>query len=104
MVFDAKLILLQLLTAGSNYGAQLVGEIKIRTKGRYTLSEGAAYTALNGMRRAGLVTSFVGLPLAKRGGRARRYYELTIKGRKLAEQNREVARELFKIKGKHERP
>lgn len=56
------------------YGAAIGRSIEDRT-GR-DVSAGAVYTALDRLEARGLVKSTVGEPLAKRGGRRRKYYRL----------------------------
>jgi PadR family transcriptional regulator, regulatory protein PadR len=44
---------------------------------RQTVSIGAVYTTLERLEQKGLVTSRQGEPTAERGGRAKRYYDIT---------------------------
>lgn len=44
------------------------------------LTRGALYTALERLEQKGLLQSRLGEPLAERGGRARRYYAVTVAG------------------------
>ncbi|AKI98587.1 Hypothetical protein AA314_00214 [Archangium gephyra] len=46
------------------------------------------YPALKALEREGLLRSFDGDPMPERGGRPRRYYELTGEGRKVAREQR----------------
>jgi len=65
--------------------------VQARTAGKIVLDEGSVYPALKALEREGLVCSFEGAPLPERGGRPRRYYELTGEGRRAAlEQKRAV--------------
>lgn len=54
------------------------------------LSRGALYTALERLEQKDLVRSRLGEPLAERGGRARRYYEVTAGGLAALRESRRV--------------
>ncbi len=56
-----------------------------RRTGR-TVARGAVHTSLDRLEAKGLLTSTMGEPLAIRGGRARRYYEVTPLGLKAVRQ------------------
>jgi PadR family transcriptional regulator, regulatory protein PadR len=60
------------------YGATIRRELAEKT-GR-DVNIGAVYATLDRLENKGLVTSFTGEPLAERGGRARRYFQLTPTG------------------------
>jgi DNA-binding PadR family transcriptional regulator len=67
------LVLLALLRLGNGaYGAAIRREIQERT-GR-GLSVSAAYVTLQRLEAKGLVCSYLGDPVAQRGGRRRRHY------------------------------
>ena len=85
----AKAAILQALISGPSYGIQLVERVDERTKGQVRLHQGAVYPALRSLEREGMLRSFDGPSLAKRGGRPRRYYELTALGLAAANQQRE---------------
>jgi PadR family transcriptional regulator PadR len=53
-----------------------IREMLIERTGR-AVARGAVHTSLDRLEAKGLVTSTMGEPLAIRGGRARRYYEVT---------------------------
>lgn len=77
-----ELVLFALVSLGADaYGAAVRREIEART-GRH-VSTGALYTVLGRLQLRGLVTSQVGDPLAERGGRRRKYYELLPEGAEL---------------------
>lgn len=74
------LVLAALLRLGENaYGAKVRAEIEARTN--RTVSVGALYATLSRLEDKGLVVSSMGGATAVRGGRAKRYYELTLEGR-----------------------
>jgi PadR family transcriptional regulator PadR len=73
-------ILLTVLRCGEAAHAMGVHEdLEHRTRRRASL--GAVYVTLARLERKGLLTSALGEPRAERGGRARRHYQLTRKGR-----------------------
>ena len=61
------------------YGMTIRDEIKTRT-GR-AVSFGAVYVTLQRLEDKGLVSSWIGEPTAERGGRAKRFFEVTASGR-----------------------
>jgi PadR family transcriptional regulator PadR len=68
-------ILLGLMRAGEGaHGAAIRGEIA-RTTGR-EITPGAIYPTLDRLEGRGLVRSYVGDPVAERGGRAKRHFVL----------------------------
>lgn len=67
--------LLQVLGSGPGYGLELIDRLQERSGGRF-LAE-AVYPALRSLEWKGLIRSYNGEPLPERGGRSRRYYELT---------------------------
>lgn len=73
------MILLAILRAGEEaYGVRIADEIE-QTGGRSVVM-GAVYAALERLERNGLVSSFVGDPTPERGGRAKRFFEVTPRG------------------------
>ena len=74
-----QLVLLAILRLGENaYGIPILDEIKVET-GRKVLRP-AVYVALRRLERKGLVTSRDGGPTPERGGRSRKYFEITPDG------------------------
>jgi PadR family transcriptional regulator PadR len=80
LLTDSELmILLAILRIGEKaYGAEIAREIE-STAGRRVLL-GAAYTALNRLEANGLVSSKIGSPTRERGGRAKRFFDVTPRG------------------------
>ncbi len=76
------------LMCGRGFGLEIIEKVRERTEGRIVLNEGSVYPALKALEREGLVRSFEGEPLSERGGRPRRYYELTGEGRRVAMEQR----------------
>ena len=72
-------VLLAILRLGDEaYGVPVRGEIEEQT-GR-AVARGALYTTLDRMETKGYLSSRVGDPTPRRGGRARRYFAITAAG------------------------
>lgn len=87
---SAKAALLQALVSGSGFGLDLIDRVKDRTKGALVLHQGSIYPALRALEREGLLRSWDGESTPDRGGRPRRYYELTAEGRRAAFRDQQV--------------
>jgi PadR family transcriptional regulator PadR len=75
------MILLAILRVGPEaYGVPIAREIE--ATGRRNVILGAVYTALERLERNGLVASRMGNPSPERGGRAKRFFEVTPQGLK----------------------
>ena len=75
-----QIVLLAILRLGENaYGVTIRREIATCT-GRAP-APGALYTTLDRMEEKGLVQSCLGDPTPQRGGRAKRYFTVTKRGR-----------------------
>ncbi len=73
------MVLLALMRLGEGaYGVPIGREIEERTGREVAL--GSVYATLERLQEKGLVTSRLGEPTNERGGRARRYFQLTAKG------------------------
>ena len=87
------IVLLAVLRLGTEaYGATIRDEIEQR--GGRDMSFGAVYVTLQRMEGKGLVTSRLGEPTAERGGRAKKYFHVTVRGLK---EVRETQRSLVKL-------
>jgi DNA-binding PadR family transcriptional regulator len=76
--FEQMVLLAVLQAAGHKdgaYGITVFDELAARTKRR--VSRGAVYMTLDRLEKKGLLRSSLTEPLAERGGRSRRCYELT---------------------------
>ena len=81
-----ELVALASLQHGRRHGYAIIKDLRERTGGDLDLLEGTLYPALRRLEDAGLVSS----RWSTEGGRRRRLYELTKKGRsRLAEQESE---------------
>jgi PadR family transcriptional regulator len=84
-----ELLVLTALRGGPGYGYSLIRELRERSGGEFELLEGSIYPALHRLERDGLVTS----TWSEVGGRRRRVYRLSRKGRSaLTEQERDWRR------------
>jgi PadR family transcriptional regulator, regulatory protein PadR len=72
------------LLRGPAYGLELLKRLEKLTDGRVKLQQAAVYPTLRSMEEEGLLRSWEGDPIPERGGRPRRYYELTAKGKEVA--------------------
>jgi PadR family transcriptional regulator PadR len=79
-------ILLSLDSPG--YGLQIIERVRKRTDGAVRLRLGSVYPALRDLEKSGLVRSWE--VAADKGGRRRRYYELTLRGVAAARAQREL--------------
>ncbi len=71
-------LVLAVLTSGPAHGYALIELLRERSGGFFELPEGSVYPALHRLERAGLVES----GWSEAGGRRRRVYELTARGRR----------------------
>ena len=83
-----QLVLATALRLGDGYGAELVRELEERT-GRQ-VQGGALYVTLDRLEKKGYVTSRMGEPDPKRGGRPKRFVEVTPKGVRALAEHREA--------------
>lgn len=75
-----QLVLLAILRLGDQaYGVTIRAELADRAD--RTITPGALYTALERLETKGLITSRMGDPTPRRGGRAKRYVTVTVAGR-----------------------
>jgi len=86
-------VLLAVLRLGAQaYGMNVLRDIKAATG--CSLSIGAVYATLVRLESKGLLNSFEGEPTAERGGRAKRYFRLTAKGKAALRSTREMLRKM----------
>ena len=69
---------------GESYGLEIIDRVHNVTGGKVKLVQGSVYPLLRSLENDGLLKSWDGPPIAERGGRPRRYYELTALGRRAA--------------------
>lgn len=73
--FEHLILLAILHLEDDAYGVSIIDKVEVRT-GR-DVSQAAAYIALQRLEKKGLVSSTMADPTPERGGRAKRYFELT---------------------------
>lgn len=89
-----EIVLLTILVLDENaYGITIQDEIAKRT-GR-DVSRGALHTALTRLDEKGFISSEYGGATAERGGRRKRYYQVTNLGKNALEEARSVRDELW---------
>ena len=71
-------LILQSLAKGPTHGYKIAQDIKLKSKGVLDFKEGTLYPALHGLENKGLVQS----ETKQQGGRTRRYYRLTGRGKR----------------------
>lgn len=73
------MVLLAVIRLGDNaYGVPISGEIENR--GGRDVAVSSVYAALERLEEKGLVSSFYGEPTLERGGRAKRFFQITSNG------------------------
>jgi DNA-binding PadR family transcriptional regulator len=88
------LVLLVVLRLGpSAYGVPIVDELRRHT--RRPVLRPSVYLALHRLEAKGLVRSHLGDPEARRGGRARRYFEPTAAAKRAVRESRQTLRSLW---------
>ena len=89
------MILLAILRVGEHaYGVPIAREIE--STGRRSVILGAVYAALERLERNGLVLSRMGNPSPERGGRAKRYFDVTPEGLKAVKETQRSLVALWK--------
>ena len=74
-----SLVVLHLLSREDMYGYQMIAELEKKFDSTFTMKEGTLYPILKGLENDGAVESYQS---ETTGGRKRKYYHLTDKGRK----------------------
>jgi len=76
-----ELVLLTVAVLGQEaYGVSIQREIETRSNRRITI--GGMHSTITRLEEKGLLKSWVGGATAERGGRSKRYYEITVPGKK----------------------
>ena len=82
-----ELVVLHLLSREDMYGYQMIAELERKFDKTFSMKEGTLYPILRGLENAGAVESYTD---QTEGGRKRKYYHLTEKGKKqLAEETQQ---------------
>jgi DNA-binding PadR family transcriptional regulator len=86
--FELMILLAALRVADEAYGVSIAREIE-QTGGRSVVLA-AVYTALDRLERNGMVTSRLGEATAERGGRAKRFFDVTPQGLRAVRQTQQA--------------
>ena len=78
-------LILQSLSKAPAHGYRIAQDIKLKSEGVLDFKEGTLYPTLHGLENKGLVKS----ETKQEGGRTRRYYRLTRRGKKALARKRE---------------
>ena len=74
-----ELVVLHLLSREDMYGYQMIAELARKFDKTFSMKEGTLYPILRGLENAGAVESYTD---QTEGGRKRKYYHLTERGKK----------------------
>lgn len=85
--FEMMILLAILRTGEDAYGVRIADEIG--RIGRRSVLLGAVYAALERLERNELVSSSIGDPTPERGGRAKRFYQVTPRGLRAVKQTQD---------------
>ncbi len=87
-----QLILAALLMLGDNaYGMTIHERVEKLAHGIRSVSLGSVYTTLDRLEQKGYVKSWFGEPTPERGGRAKRFFEITGPGEKAIKSSARLA-------------
>lgn len=86
--FEFMIVLAILRVGDEAYGVQIAREIETVSGRRVLL--GAAYAALDRLERNGLVSSRIGSATPERGGRAKRFFQVTPRGVRAARETQQA--------------
>jgi PadR family transcriptional regulator PadR len=92
--FEHIVLLAAVRLGDKAYGVPIRQDITKRT-GR-ELTVGALYATLERLERKGFLTSSMGDPSPERGGRSKRYFRVTVAGRRALRESRETLQAMWK--------
>lgn len=91
-----EIVMLSIMILDENaYGVSIQEDVSKRT-GRQ-VSRGALHTALMRLEEKGLINSMYGEPTAERGGRRKRYYQVTNKGRASLQEIKQLRQSMWQL-------
>ncbi len=91
-----EIVMLSILILDENaYGVTIQEEIDNRMKRR--TSRGALQTALTRLEEKGFITSSYGEPTAERGGRRKRFYQVSNKGMEILKEAKDLRQDMWKL-------
>ena len=89
-----EIVMLSIMILEKNaYGVTIQEEIDRRMKRK--ISRGALHTALTRLEEKGFISSDYGEPTSERGGRRKRYYEVTNKGLSTLQEAKELRENMW---------
>lgn len=91
--FENMLLLTLLQLGGKSHGSLVRQQLKDLVS--RDVSIGALYATLERMENKGFIRSSLGEKTAERGGRAKRYFEVTAKGKETAKQTKKQLETLW---------
>lgn len=91
-----EIVMLSILILDENaYGVTIQEEIDQRMKRK--ISRGALQTALTRLEEKGFITSAYGEPTAERGGRRKRYYQVSNRGIETLKEAKDLRQDMWKL-------
>ncbi len=91
-----EIVMLSIMILDENaYGVSIQEDVSNRT-GRQ-VSRGALHTALTRLEEKGLIKSMYGEPTAERGGRRKRYYQVSNKGRANLQEIKQLRQSMWQL-------
>lgn len=91
-----ELVMLSILILDEKaYGVTIQEEIDNRTNRK--TSRGALQTALTRLEEKGFITSAYGEPTAERGGRRKRYYQVSNKGMETLKEAKDLRQDMWSL-------
>ncbi len=91
--FEELILLVTAVLHGNAYGISVMDEIETQTGRQANIS--AVHTALDRLEKKGFLKSKLGGATSERGGRSKRFFEVTDLGLKAIEINRSVRNSLY---------
>lgn len=91
-----ELVLLTITALGENaYGVSIQQDLEDRCK--RTISIGALHSTITRLEEKGLLKSWLGGATQERGGRSKRYYDITPSGKKVLQEAKSLRDELWNL-------
>lgn len=91
-----ELVLLTIATLGEEaYGVSIQQDIEKRCK--RSISIGALHSTITRLEEKGFLKSWLGGATQARGGRSKRYYEITVAGKKSVAESKSLRDELWNL-------
>jgi len=89
-----ELLLLAICNLGNDaYGVEILNYLSEKTGKEWSI--GSIYVPLDRLARKGYVDSFQGEPTAKRGGKSKRFFQVTKKGLEALRESKRVQEEMW---------